>query len=113
MFINIATRAELESVPGLNPKTSLAIVEKRVERPWTEENIFELARPGWPSQPFAEIFHFGIPGFYTEGNRNRSEMLSPGQIDSNDRATPFENHSPLAVKGTTGERFCTPLRNGT
>ena len=109
MYINIATRAELESVPGLNKKTSLAIVEKRVVRPWTEENIFELARPGWPNQPFVEIFHFGIPGFYTEGNRNSSEMLSPGQIDM---ANPFKNHKPSAVKGTTGKRFCTPLGRG-
>ena len=89
MYINIATRAELESVPGLNPKTSLAIVEKRVVRPWTEENIFELARPGWPNQPFVEIFHFGIPGCYT-----------------------FENQKPFAVKGTTGKHFCTPLERG-
>ena len=109
MYINIATRAELESLPGLNPKTSLAIVEKRVVRPWTEENIFELTRPGWPSQPFVEIFHFGIPGFYTEGNRNSSEMLSPGKIDM---ANPFKNHKPSAVKGTTGKRFCTPLSRG-
>ena len=104
--INSADRQMLETVSGIGPKTSAIIIERRLFRPWTLENIGELARPGWPNKPFSEIFLFGSPAIYPTGNNygHYQDFQGEGMRDSEPLEDQFSTDSyqtPLPRESST------------